>query len=386
MATAWRLAERWGPERKILLCEKELQLATHQTGRNSGVLHTGIYYKPETLRAKLCREGKLALEKFCTAENIPWQRCGKVIVAVTDDERPQLEKIWERGQANDVVCRRISAGELREIEPHAAGVAAIHVPEAGIIDYPAVCRRLSERLIAMGHEVRTGVEVKSVQADGEAAVVRTAHEEITATRVIVCGGLQADRIARRSGLSPKVQIVPFRGEYFLLRPDAEHLCRGLIYPVPDPRFPFLGVHFTRLIDGGVECGPNAVLALAREGYGKFDFNLRDAWESLTFPGFLRMASRNWRVGCGEVWRSWSKAAFVKALQRLIPEIRSEHLEPAPSGIRAQAMLPNGELADDFLVETAGPIVHVLNAPSPAATAALSIGSHIADKVLESSPF
>ena len=381
LAAAWQLAVRWeGSGRKITLLEKEPGLAAHQTGRNSGVLHTGIYYRPETLRAQLCRQGKLELETFCEQEKIACQRCGKVIVAVTESELPKLEQIWKRGQANGVSCRQLDQQQLREIEPHTAGIAGIHVPEAGIIDYPAVCRRLAKKLTERGHSVRLGVRVDAVHNVSDGILAQTDQGEIRAQSAVLCGGLQSDRLARASGLRSTTQIVPFRGEYFRLRPDAEPFCRGLIYPVPDPSLPFLGVHFTRMANGGVDCGPNAVLALAREGYGKFSFNARDTWETLTNRGFLRMAVRHWRTGCHELWRSWSKPAFVKALQRLIPAIRADHLEPAPSGIRAQAILPTGELADDFLLETAGRVIHVLNAPSPAATAALAIGRHIAERV------
>lgn len=379
LATAYRLSQRF-PGKTIRLIEKEAALAFHQTGRNSGVLHSGIYYKPGTLRAKNCRTGKQAMEAFCAEQGIAYEICGKVIVAVTDDERPNLQRIFERGQANGVRCEIIGAERLTEIEPHVAGVQAIHVPEAGIVDYIGVCEKLGELLRQRGAELNLSTKVVGLRTRADGVVVQTNQGDFESAYVVNCTGLFADRVTKMSGQRPAAQVVPFRGEYFELHPEAEHLCRALIYPVPDPKFPFLGVHFTKMVKGGVECGPNAVLAFAREGYTKRDINLRDLAESLTYSGFLRMASRHWRTGCGEMWRSFSKAAFVRALQRLIPEIRSEHLDTAPAGVRAQALGRDGNLLDDFLIQSTERVVNIINAPSPAATAALNVGTLIVDEL------
>ena len=379
LATAYRLLERF-PNRKVTILEKEREVAHHQTGHNSGVLHSGIYYRPGSLRAINCREGKLAMEEFCQRENIPFDRCGKVIVAVSQSEIPQLERIYERGLANDIRCERVGPERLREIEPHVTGVQAIHVPEAGIVDYRQVADRLAERVKEKGADLRTSAKVTGMFRHENRMIVQNDSGEIQARLVVNCGGLHSDRLAWLSGTRPEAQIVPFRGEYFELKPSAHHLCRGLIYPVPDPEFPFLGVHFTRMIHGGVECGPNAVFALAREGYYKTSFNLFDTLESLTYPGFLRLAWRHWRAGCQEVYRSLNKSAFVSALQRLVPEVREEHLVPAPAGVRAQALTRDGKLVDDFLILENDLVVNVCNAPSPAATASLNIGRLIVDKL------
>jgi L-2-hydroxyglutarate oxidase len=380
MATAYRLCER-KPGTRVVVLEKERDLAPHQTGHNSGVLHSGIYYKPGSLKAVNCREGKRAMEAFCEREGVPFDICGKVIVAVDESELPRLERIYERGQANGVKCEVIDAARLRELEPHSAGIRAIHVPEAGIVDYRRVCERMAEIVREAGGEVLTGAKVYAVSPQSERVVVGSVAGNVEAKLAVNCAGLHSDRVAGLAGTKPKAKIVPFRGEYFELKPEAEHLCRNLIYPVPDPSFPFLGVHFTRMIHGGVECGPNAVLAFAREGYTKTRVNLRDLAESLSYPGFLRMARKHWRMGLGEMWRSVSKAAFVRALQRLMPEIRAEHLKPAPAGVRAQLLARDGSLVDDFLIEETGRLVSVLNAPSPAATSSLNIGNLVVDRLL-----
>lgn len=372
LATAYELLAR-RPGTSLLLLEKESGLAQHQTGRNSGVLHSGIYYKPGSLKAQNCRAGKLAMQAFCDRERLPYDLCGKVIVALDERELPALEEIYRRGQANGVRCELIERGRLAELEPHSAGIKAIHVPETGIVDYPAVCQRLGQRISEAGGRVITGAKVTAISRRGAEQVVETTAGTFTARWLVNCAGLHCDRVTRLSGQPTEAQIVPFRGEYFELVPAAQHLCRTLIYPVPDPSFPFLGVHFTRLIGGGVECGPNAVLAFAREGYRKRDVNLRDLIESLTYPGFLRLAAKYWRTGAGEMWRSISKRAFVRALARLVPEIRAEHLVSAPAGVRAQAVRPDGAMVDDFLIQPAAGAIHVLNAPSPAATAALNVG-------------
>lgn len=379
LATAYRFGERF-PGRRIVLLEKEPELARHQTGHNSGVLHSGIYYKPGSLRATNCREGRQAMVEFCAEHSIPHEISGKVIVAVVDVEIPRLERILERGQANGVRCELIGRERLAELEPHAAGVRAIHVPDAGIVDYVAVCRRLAEVIRERGGEIRTNARVTAIEQRAGEVIVESSGGAVTGRLAVNCTGLQSDRTAKLAGRGPDAKIVPFRGEYYKLKPEAEHLCRNLIYPVPDPQFPFLGVHFTRMVQGGIECGPNAVLAFAREGYTKCDINLRDLCESLTYIGFLRMAARHWKTGCGEMWRSFSKRAFVRALQRLMPEIRAEHLHPAPAGVRAQALARDGTLVDDFLIFEHGNVVNVCNAPSPAATASLNIGRLIVEKL------
>ena len=379
LATAYRLAERF-PDKRITLLEKEAELAFHQSGRNSGVLHSGIYYKPGSLKATNCREGKKAIVTFCEKQGIAYDLCGKVIVAVEETELPNLERIYKRGQTNGIQCEIIDRARLAELEPHAAGIQAIHVPEAGIVDYVGVCRRLGEILREADGEILFHAKVTRIQQQSHRVIVQSTAGDVEAGCVVNCTGLYSDRVTKLSGLKPEAKIVPFRGEYYELKPEMEHLCHNLIYPVPDPRFPFLGVHFTRTALGGVECGPNAVLAFAREGYKKTDINLRDLFESLAYPGFLRMAIRHWKMGLGEIWRSLSKAAFVKALKRLMPEIEKEHLKPAPSGVRAQALSRDGNLVDDFLILENERVVNVLNAPSPAATAALNIGRLVVDKV------
>ena len=379
LATAYRLLERY-PDLKLTVVEKEDDVARHQTGRNSGVLHSGVYYKPGSLRATNCRAGKLAMQEFCEREDIPFDLCGKVIVAVNESECAALDRIYERGQANGVTCEIIDKARLDEIEPHTSGIKAIHVPEAGIVDYAQVCLKLAEKIRSQEAQTLFGTRVEKLENSGSDVVIKTSRGDLVAGHVINCAGLQSDRVARMSGANLDARIVPFRGEYFELTPEAEHLCRGLIYPVPDSKFPFLGVHFTRMIQGGVECGPNAVLAFAREGYFKTDINVRDLFESLTYSGFLKLALRNWKTGMGEMWRSFSKAAFVRALQRLVPDIREEHLEVAPAGVRAQALAPDGKLVDDFLIEQKDRVTNVCNAPSPAATASLNIGQTIVDRL------
>jgi (S)-2-hydroxyglutarate dehydrogenase len=379
LATAYQVTRRW-PGRRVVVLEKEDGLALHQTGRNSGVIHSGIYYKPGSLKALNCIEGRRALEVFCEREALPFERCGKVIVAITEAEVPALLRIQERGLANVVRCELIGPGRLAELEPHAAGVRALHVPETGIVDYRAVCERLALRVREVGGEVVTRARVTALRPTPGGLLLRSTAGDVEAGLAVNCAGLHSDRVAALSGRRPRVRIVPFRGEYYALKPEAWGLCRNLIYPVPDPAFPFLGVHFTRMVGGGVECGPNAVLAFAREGYHKTDVNLADLAETLTYRGFLRLAAKHWRAGLGEMWRSFSKAAFVRALRRLVPDVRAGHLEPAPAGVRAQAVAPDGNLVDDFLIEESGRVVNVCNAPSPAATAALNVGKLVAERL------
>lgn len=379
LATAYQLLRR-EPGRRVVIVEKEDVLAEHQTGHNSGVLHSGIYYKPGSLKATNCREGKVAMERFCADHEIPYEICGKVIVAVDDSEVGRLENIYERGQANGVTCEMVSAERLRELEPHVAGVRAIHVPEAGIVNYRRVCEKLGELIREAGGEISLGTKVVGLHANGDGTVVDTSTGEHHGRVIVNCAGLYCDRVTKMSGAEPAAKIVPFRGEYYELNDDARHLCRTLIYPVPDPNFPFLGVHFTKMIDGGVECGPNAVLAFAREGYTKSDINIAELFESLTYGGFLRLAAKHWRAGCGEMWRSFSKRAFVRALQRLMPEIRGDQLHTAPAGVRAQALKRDGSMVDDFLIQEHEGVVNVNNAPSPAATSSLNVGRLIVDKI------
>jgi len=379
LATAYQITRQY-PGRRVVVLEKEPDLAHHQTGHNSGVLHSGIYYKPGSQKAVNCRAGKKAMVEFCAAEGISYEICGKVIVAAVDSELPALEQIYDRGQANGVNCTVIDKSRLAELEPHAAGVRAIHVPEAGIVDYRQVCRRLAERVRERDGEVVTSTRVTGMSKNGEGVVLSSTAGDFEALQVVNCAGLQCDRVTAMSGAKPGAKIIPFRGEYFALKPEAHHFCKNLIYPVPDPSFPFLGVHFTRMIDASVECGPNAVLALAREGYRKTDVDLADLAETLTYPGFIRMAAKYWKAGLGEMWRSANKGAFVKALQRLVPEIRAGHLEPAPAGVRAQAVSSDGSLVDDFLIQETECVINVGNAPSPAATASLNIGKLIADRL------
>ena len=380
LATAYQLSQKY-PKLSVAVIEKESSLAKHQTGHNSGVLHSGIYYKPGSLKAINCRQGKKVMEKFCEEQDIDFELCGKIIVALNDEEVPRMQNIFQRGQENGVNCKIISREEMLEIEPHVAGVQAIHVPECGIVNYKQVCLRLGE-IIEEKEENRLflGHQVTKIKNLNDSLVIETNKGVIECKQLINCGGLHSDKITKLGGQKPPAKIIPFKGEYFELKENAKHLCKNLIYPVPDPAFPFLGVHFTRMIDGTVECGPNAVLAFGREAYGKFDLNLQDLLESITYPGFQKMAIKHWKMGWGEMWRSYNKGAFVKALKRLIPEIEASHLISAPAGIRAQAVSPEGGLVDDFLIQENKRIINVCNAPSPAATASLNIGSTIVKKL------
>jgi L-2-hydroxyglutarate oxidase LhgO len=378
LATARELLRRT-PGLRMAVLDKESAPGTHQSGHNSGVLHAGIYYQPGSLKAQLCVRGKRLVEEFATEQGIPFESCGKLIVALDDGELGRLDALHDRGRANGVPgLRMVGAAELREIEPHAAGVRALHVPGTGIIDFGRVVEALVAELAANGVDMLLGREVVTMARDRDGMVVGTTAGEVTARHVITCAGLHSDRVA---GLTarPEVQIVPFRGDYYTLAPQARHLCRGLIYPVPDPSLPFLGVHFTRRIDGEVWAGPNAVLALAREGYRRRDVRLRDLRETVRYPGFRRLARRYWRTGTAEVWRDLVKRAFVKELQRYVPEVTAEQLAFGPSGVRAQAVAPDGAMVDDFLLHEDASSLHVLNAPSPAATASLAIAERLADR-------
>lgn len=379
LATAYELLQQC-PDAKIVVVEKESDAARHQSGRNSGVLHSGIYYKPGSLKAKTCRAGKTAMQEFCNEHDVPFDLCGKVIVATDESELQRLDNIQTRGSANEVICHRVDAAQLKELEPHVRGVAALHVPAAGIVDYATVCRTLVRLIRAAGHEVRFDFEVKNISQTDRWVELKSNSDSITAQTVINCAGLYSDRILRLAGVQPAHRIVPFRGEYYKLHPEHRRLCRNLIYPVPDPAFPFLGVHLTRMIDGTVECGPNAVLALAREGYNWRTINSVDLAESILYTGFQKLALAHWKMGAGEIWRSFSKRAFVKALQKLVPEIRTAHVSPCRAGVRAQALGPDGKMLDDFQILKQNRIIHVLNAPSPAATASIQIGKHIVSQL------
>ena len=381
LATAYTLTQQY-PDKRITVLEKEAGLAQHQTGHNSGVLHSGVYYKPGSLKAVNSLAGRRAMLEFCDREGIPYKLCGKVIVAVGEGDEARLDMLHERGVANGIAVEVIGRDRLNELEPHAAGNRALYLPNAGIVDFRLVCERLADRVRERGHSILTGAEVTGLTERDDSVAVRSTAGDFAAAYVVNCAGLHSDRVAALGGTPPAARIVPFRGEYYRLKPEAEHLCNALIYPVPDPQFPFLGVHFTRTAWGEVECGPNAVLAFAREGYRKTDVNVGDLWETLTYPGFIKLGAHYWRMGAGEMWRSISKAAFVKALQRLMPEITAEQLEPMPAGIRAQAVAADGRMLDDFAFAESARMVHVVNAPSPAATASLSIGKTIVEKLAQ----
>jgi L-2-hydroxyglutarate oxidase len=378
LAVALEMTKRF-PRLRLLLLEKEDRVGRHQSSHNSGVIHSGIYYKPGSLKAKLCVEGAQAMIEFCRAHGIAHQVCGKVIVATHEDEFPRLEELRRRGEANGLTgVHSIGPEQLREIEPHACGLRALVVPSTGITDYAAVCAKYAELIQAQGGIIRTSTAVTGLRQLADEIAVETSGPAFCTNYLINCAGLFSDRISRMAGEEPDVMIVPFRGEYYDLIPERSSLVRGLIYPVPDPRFPFLGVHFTRRINGSVDAGPNAVFAFRREGYHRTDFNLTDMASSLIFPGFWRMAVRHWRSGVDEFRRSFSKPAFVRALQRLIPEVIEKDLVPGSSGVRAQALKRDGTLVDDFQFVPSRRMLHVLNVPSPAATASIAIGRSIVD--------
>ena len=384
LAAAVKIAQGF-PKLRLLLLEKEAEIARHQTGHNSGVIHAGIYYKPGSLKAQTCVSGRQALLKFCDENGIAYELCGKVIIATDEEELPRLEELFRRGVANGVPgLEMIGPERLREIEPHACGIRALHSPATGIIDFTQVAQAYARRVRELGGEILTSREVKNIlQGKGE-LIIQTPSEEFCSRHMLNCGGLFSDRIARMmaqpdsSSADPDVQIVPFRGEYYKLAMEKRSLVKGLIYPVPDPRFPFLGVHFTRSVHGYVEAGPNAVLAFAREGYRKTDVNLHDLWETLAFSGFRSLARKYWRMGLEENYRSLSKRAFAKALRRLVPNMATNDLRPGGSGVRAQAVASTGALLDDFVIMQTGNAIHVLNAPSPGATASLAIGEKIVE--------
>jgi len=377
-ATAMALAEQLHP--KLVILEAEDKLAAHQTGNNSGVIHSGLYYKPGSLKARNCVEGREAMYRFCAEHGIAHDNCGKLVVATSQAEIPALDRLEERGIANGLAgLRRLkSSAELREYEPHVAGIDGLFVPQTGIVDYKQVTDTYGKIVRDGGGEIRFNARVNAIHRRNGEIILETNAGEVRARNLINCAGLQSDRVARMAGVNPKLQIIPFRGEYYDLVPERERLVKNLIYPVPDARFPFLGVHFTRMVHGGVEAGPNAVLAFKREGYRHRDISPRDVLTYLAFTGFWKMAFKYSKMGIGEFYRSFSKAAFVRALQRLIPELQIEDVHRSGAGVRAQALEPGGQLVDDFRILETPHMVHVLNAPSPAATASISIGRSIAE--------
>jgi L-2-hydroxyglutarate oxidase len=377
LATAYRLGQRF-PDADITVLEKEPQVGRHQSGNNSGVLHAGLYYKPGSAKARLAVRGIRQMIEFCQVHGIAHEICGKLVVATAEEELPRLHDLFDRGQKNGLQGLRLLTGEqMREIEPHVAGIAGIRVPEEGIVDYGAVCRKLAELIHG---RVVTGARVRALKQTGSGWIAETTAGDFAADLLINCAGLHCDRVSEMAGLRPELRIVPFRGEYFKIKADRQFLVRNLIYPVPDPKFPFLGVHFTRLIHGGIEAGPNAVLAFAREGYRKTDINLRDLADALTYPGLWAFLRRYPRMCFQELRRSFSKDLFCRSLQRLIPEVQVSDLETGGAGVRAQAMTPNGETVQDFDIQYQANAVHILNAPSPGATASLAIGDEIVDRL------
>jgi L-2-hydroxyglutarate oxidase len=380
LATAWQLL-RTGRAPTLTLLEKEPRVGAHQSTHNSGVLHAGLYYKPGSLKARLAVEGIREMTAYCRGKNIPHEICGKVVVAVDESELPRLRELEARGQANGLTgLRHLDRDGLRALEPHAAGVAALHVPEEGIVDYAAVCAALADDIAAMNGRIVTEAKVTELRETSAGWIAETTAGEFPGNFLINCAGLQSDRVCKLAGLDPEDRIVPFRGEYYQLRPESAHLVRHLIYPVPDPKFPFLGVHFTRLIAGGIEAGPNAVLAFAREAYGKTQWNARDLAEALSFPGLWKFLARHPRMAWDEGIRSLSKNLFCRSLQRLVPELRPEDLAPGGAGVRAQAISSEGELVQDFRLVAGHRALHVVNAPSPAATASLAIGREIVQRI------
>ena len=374
LATALAVAERGIP---TVVLEAENRLAAHQTGHNSGVIHSGLYYKPGSLKARTCRAGLDAMYRFCAEEGIPARRCGKLVVAVRKEELPRLATLEDRGRANGVKVRRVTAAEIREREPEVAGIAGLWVEDTGIVNYREVAQGMARRLLRLGGEVRISNRVLGITRENQTQIVETTAGTLRGTLVINCGGLQSDRVARLAGLDPGIRIVPFRGEYYVLKAERASLVRGLVYPVPDPTMPFLGVHFTRGIDDVVEAGPNAVLAFKREGYSWRDVSVRDMADWAAFPGFWKMISSHWRTGLGEALRSLSRKRFVASLQVLVPALTDADIERGESGVRAQAVGRDGKLIDDFCIQLGPGIINVLNAPSPAATASLVIGREIA---------
>jgi (S)-2-hydroxyglutarate dehydrogenase len=381
LATAMAVGKKY-PRARILVLEKERDVGQHQTGRNSGVIHSGIYYKPASLKARFAREGNRSMIEFCREHGIKHRVCGKVIVATKASEVPLLDNLFQRGLNHRLAVSRLSPGRVQEIEPYVRCVAGIKIPSTGIVNYREVSAKYVELIESNGGMVRSGTRVDRFREVNGTQVIETSHGEFEAGFVINCAGLFSDRVARFGGLNPDAKIVPFRGEYYELVPERRYLVKSLVYPVPNPDFPFLGVHFTRMIDGSVHAGPNAVLAFKREGYRRTDINCADLFETLTFPGFWKLARKHYRDGMMEMLRSVCKPAFVKAVQQLIPEVTEDDFVPTHSGVRAQALMADGKLVDDFLIVNGKNSIHVCNAPSPAATASLEIGRFIANQLPE----
>ena len=382
IGTATALSLQKKSKLNILVIEAENELAHHQTGNNSGVIHSGLYYKPGSLKAKNCSEGRELLYRFCETNNIPFKKCGKIVLATSESELDALEQLYKRGIANGLTgIKKLGSDEIKNYEPYANGIAGLFVPQTGIVDYTKVTEKYAQLFLENGGSMETNCTFLSLKKSNGKIVVITSKKEFETKILVNCGGLHCDRIAKLCGVNPGLQIIPFRGEYYKLKKEKEYLVNNLIYPVPDPRFPFLGVHFTRMMKGGVEAGPNAVLAFKREGYTKKDFSFADMSQMITYSGFWKMASKYYGMGFGEFYRSFSKKAFVKALQKLVPEIQEDDIEPGGAGVRAQALEPDGKLVDDFRILETDKMVHVLNAPSPAATASLSIGKKIAEIIL-----
>ncbi|WP_234736166.1 L-2-hydroxyglutarate oxidase [Tellurirhabdus bombi] len=383
LATALQIKQQ-RPNLTVTVLEKETAVARHQTGHNSGVIHSGLYYKPGSLKALNCIRGYNLLIDFCEKENIPYELCGKIVVATSPQQVPLLNNLYERGLQNGLTgLRKITPGEMREIEPHVAGVEGIQVPQTGIIDYTTVCEKYAQKFRELGGDIRFGEKVTSITPGNTLSVVVTERGTYETKLVVNCAGLYSDKIAQMTQRDEiNLRIVPFRGEYYKIKPAKQYLVKHLIYPVPDPNFPFLGVHFTRMVGGGVEAGPNAVLAFQREGYRMSDINLKELYETLSWPGFQKVAGKYWQTGLGEYYRSFSKAAFTKALQELIPAIQEDDLEEGGAGVRAQACDRTGGLLDDFAILESNRAINVCNAPSPAATSSLSIGLTVSEKVLE----
>lgn len=379
LAVGMALTERC-PDARLVVIEKEDHWAAHQTGHNSGVIHSGIYYKPGSYKARFAIEGSRLIPQFCQEHGIEHEVCGKIIVATEQWELPLLDNLLQRGFAHGLPVSRIDAAQIREIEPHCTGIAGIHVRSTGIADFKKVAAVYARIIQERGGHLRLGCKVTRLLRRSDGIVVVTSGGEFQAKFLVNCAGLHCDRVARLDGVDPQARIVPFRGEYYELKPDRRYLVKNLIYPVPNPSFPFLGVHFTRMTDGNIHCGPNAVLALKREGYRWTDVSLRDMWDSLSYRGFWKLAARHYDEGLKEIWRSLSKKAFTRSLQRLVPEVQEDDLVPSHSGVRAQALLPDGKLADDFLIVRGENSVHVCNAPSPAATASIPIGRAVVEQL------
>jgi L-2-hydroxyglutarate oxidase len=384
LSTGMALGQRY-PDARIVVLEKESGWAFHQTGNNSGVIHSGIYYKPGSFKAKFCRDGSRSMVEFCQQHGIDHEVCGKVIVATEEKELPLLENLYKRGLENGLNVTKITAEEVKEVEPHVSCIAGLRVSTTGIVNYKQVCQKYVDLITAQGGELRLNTKVEKITETSTGQVIETNNGTFETRFVVNCAGLHSDRVAKLGHVDPQAKIVPFRGEYYELTPEKRYLVKTLIYPVPNPDFPFLGVHFTRMIDGSVHAGPNAVLSLKREGYKKTDFDLRDFAEVMTYPGFWKLAAKHADEGIQEIIRSFSKAAFVRSLQRLIPEVQSEDLVPTHAGVRAQALMSDGKLVDDFLIVKGQNSVHVCNAPSPAATSSLEIGKSIVEQIPQQQP-